>query len=266
MIYCRYYLGLGKRAPNLAVQGDMGWGLPEEKQWLCVVRMWLRLCNMNDSQIGKKVFKWCKSLSTQKKKNWYFRCENYIRNLGFNQLLNLESGIRMQDVKEDFIKQQLIRREEMWISDVNSERGQTKQGGNKLRTYKLFKLGFGVEEYVKINMPKKYRRAMAQFRAGVASINLELLRYGPGKKPLEERSCIVCTEEIEDECHVITQCPLYRDVRSVLFQKISSHVCNFNEMTEVEKMCYVLSNKHCVRIAAKSLYEILCRRKDVLLT
>ena len=31
---CRFFLGLGKYAPNPAVQGDMGWILPEHRQWI----------------------------------------------------------------------------------------------------------------------------------------------------------------------------------------------------------------------------------------
>ena len=31
-----FFLGLGKYAPNPAVQGDMGWMLPEHRQWICV--------------------------------------------------------------------------------------------------------------------------------------------------------------------------------------------------------------------------------------
>ena len=35
----RYFLGLGKYAPNLAINGDMGWHMPAHRQWLCVMRL-----------------------------------------------------------------------------------------------------------------------------------------------------------------------------------------------------------------------------------
>ena len=35
---CRYFLGLGRYAPNAAVNGDMGWVGSEHKQWRCIVR------------------------------------------------------------------------------------------------------------------------------------------------------------------------------------------------------------------------------------
>ena len=32
---CRYFLGLGKYAPNTAINGDMGWSMPQQKRGLC---------------------------------------------------------------------------------------------------------------------------------------------------------------------------------------------------------------------------------------
>ena len=37
---CRYFLGLGKYAPNTSINGDMGWSMPQQKQWICVIRHW----------------------------------------------------------------------------------------------------------------------------------------------------------------------------------------------------------------------------------
>ncbi len=34
----RYYLGVGRRTPNVAVQSDIGWSCNEQRQWMCVSR------------------------------------------------------------------------------------------------------------------------------------------------------------------------------------------------------------------------------------
>ena len=31
---CRYFLGLGKYAPNTAINGDMCWSMPQQNQWI----------------------------------------------------------------------------------------------------------------------------------------------------------------------------------------------------------------------------------------
>ena len=58
---------------------------------------------------------------------------------------------------------------------------------------------------------KKYRSAYAKFRCGVAPIKIETGRYGANRVPPEECLCMECSR-IEDEFHVIMQCPLYDDV------------------------------------------------------
>ena len=260
---CRYFLGLGKKSPNLALQGDMGWRLPEDKQMLCVVRLWLRLCNIDNSYICRKVFMWCKMQASLGKKNWFYNSKKYIQSLGFNEILNTEGTLEMKDIKEDFIIKQKELREELWLKAINMDRG--RHGGNKLRTYKMFKYKFGVEPYVKVRMPKKHRKVMAQFRAGVAPINVELMRYGNEKTPLQERKCIHCKESVEDECHVIAECPLYDDIRTTLFQQISSHVANFMNLSALEKTYFILGDVRHIRSTAKALFEILQRRRNLIL-
>ena len=34
----QFFLGLGRYAPNAAVNGDMGWPAPEHRQWMCITR------------------------------------------------------------------------------------------------------------------------------------------------------------------------------------------------------------------------------------
>ena len=70
---------------------------------------------------------------------------------------------------------------------------------------------FMTEPYVCIVAQKKYQSAYAKFRCGVAPIKIETGRYGANRVPPEERLCMQCSR-IEDEFHVIMQCPLYDDV------------------------------------------------------
>ena len=49
---CRFFLGVGKYAPNNAVNRDMGWIPPLAKQWTSVVRTYFRLKNMPDERIN----------------------------------------------------------------------------------------------------------------------------------------------------------------------------------------------------------------------
>ena len=57
---------------------------------------------------------------------------------------------------------------------------------------------------------------MLNFRCGVASIKIETCRFGINRIPVYERLCESC-ESVEDEYHVLMQCPKYDDIRTVAF-------------------------------------------------
>ena len=54
----RYFMGVGRYTPNAAVNGDMGWDKPIIKQWSSVVNNWIKIKNMDDGRINKKIYKW----------------------------------------------------------------------------------------------------------------------------------------------------------------------------------------------------------------
>ena len=85
---------------------------------------------------------------------------------------------------------------EEWSSTLNTDTSRRGNGGNKLRTYKLFKSEFKVEDYCKMLLPLKNRSSFAKFRCGVAPIRIETGRYEG--LSVEERICPFCSD-IEDK-------------------------------------------------------------------
>ncbi len=53
---CRFFMGMGKYTPNVAVQGDMGWKLAPHRQWIAMTRHWCRLINMEIGRLNKRIF------------------------------------------------------------------------------------------------------------------------------------------------------------------------------------------------------------------
>lgn len=149
-----------------------------------------------------------------------------------------------------------------WFVAINSERGASSTGMNKLRTYKLFKATYDVEAYVKMVLPKCHRSALAKFRCGVAPIRLETGRYE--RLPLGERLCPLCNVGIENELHVLTFCPVYNDFRDHMYTKAREHSENFDSFSDTMKMCFILSSDLCVKVTAKTCWEILKRGRNLL--
>jgi hypothetical protein len=150
-----------------------------------------------------------------------------------------------------------------WIEELERDSARRGEGGNKLRTYRTFKHVYEIEPYVEQLLPPRHRRAIAQFRAGVAPIRLETGRYERGRLPIHERVCFMCTTCVEDETHVILKCPLYSDLREDLVRQCIESNPNFTALCDSEKLAFILSHHSIVRTSARILYKILQRRQDI---
>ena len=98
-----------------------------------------------------------------------------------------------------------------WQNDINRTEAKRSNCRNKLRTYKLFKSEHKTENYVTTSLSRSHRSAYVKFRAGVAPLRLETGRYE--QLELNHRVCFHCKTEVESEEYVLTQCPLYNDMK-----------------------------------------------------
>ena len=134
-------------------------------------------------------------------------------------------------------------------------------GLNKLRTYKLFKTEYKVEDYVLKVKAVNQRSAMSRFRCGVAPINLEIGRFF--NIPANERFCNVCPDQVEDESRVILICALYNIIREKLFIHASYINDDFMPMSRTEKLVFLFSDSKITQRCAKTCNTILKIRKSV---
>jgi hypothetical protein len=105
---------------------------------------------------------------------------------------------------------------------------------------------------------------MAKFRCGTAPIRIETGRY---EGLLEcHRYCPYCSHTVEDEYHVLFQCPLYSDLREEFVYLLNENThCtfDFNNSSKNEKLSLILSsdNDFIVRQSAKYCSQVLERRR-----
>ena len=88
------------------------------------------------------------------------------------------------------------RAQKAWRNDVERKNAKRGIGLNKLRTYKLFKTEYKVEEYEFKGKAVNQRSAMSRFICGVAPINLEIGCFLI--IPVNERLCNFCPDQVED--------------------------------------------------------------------
>ena len=107
-------------------------------------------------------------------------------------------------------------------------------------------------------MPFRHRSAFAKFRTGVAPLRIETGRYEG--IPEIDRSCIFYEDSVEDEIHVLLECPLYNEVMSELIQYAQTANVNFNSLTKLCKFVFLFNSPNMIRSCAKACFLILQRR------
>lgn len=258
----RFFLGVGKYSPNDGISGDMGWKPPIVRQWKCISLYWSRLSNMNTTRINKRVALWAYSKASRSCRNWHFNVKNHYE---FNDFLMYTSFANpiSRSFAHDVEVKTFDNYINSWSTKINNVIGPSGRGRNKLRVYKLFKSDYIAEQYCKIVLPPRHRSAFCKFRLGVAPIRIETGRYEG--LPEESRICSFCDiNTIENELHVILYCPIYNDIRQVLFAK--AYACNFNfySLSDYDKYCFLFSNPDMIRSCAKTCFSILQRRQFLL--
>ena len=259
---CRFFLGVGKYTPNTAVNGDMGWTPTHIKQMTTVLSHWFRLNHMDSDRINKQVFLW--SYHTRHKhKNWCFHIDKTLQKTDINLSIDIfYNKVHRQSIIETLRNVMFTDYKTEWKNKVSSNVSIAKYtGGNKLRTYKMFKHSYETEAYVKCHVMSRTRRsALAKFRCGVAPLRIETGRYE--MIPYEERYCFNCTNKIESEEHVLLECPLYKDIRLELLSKIDLQ--HFDPLDNHEKVCHLLSDDRIAIYSAKACQIILTERRNFL--
>ena len=138
-----------------------------------------------------------------------------------------------------------------WI-DLHNE------SNSKLRTYKLIKNSYQCENYIKMNAPAKYIKALAKIRLSDHELEIERGRYHTPKTPLQERKCQYCNT-LEDEKHFLLECENYRTERETMNKSIT-HTKIPEQRDSGEKMSMLLNPKCEKSLKAVAKYIILCKK------
>ena len=134
----------------------------------------------------------------------------------------------------------------------------------KLRTYVTFK-DFGVTpSYIGMPMPFICRKFLALTRLSNLSIRIETGRFERPKIDANLRFCPSCLDgvSIENEFHVIFQCVIYDDLRSIWLRKLKIPE-NFAEIDASEKLKLVLNAPENIKITAQFIIDAFNVRSKI---
>ena len=129
---------------------------------------------------------------------------------------------------------------------------------NKLRTYKTLKSSFTREPYVDLVRNRNQRCYLSRLRTSSHRLRVELGRHTRPTTPFNDRTCLYCptlppscpgpppgqpalsssgrqTNPTDDEFHFLMECQLFKNERSILFNRVESINTKFATLSTTEQ-------------------------------
>jgi len=240
----RFYLGVHKFAPNLGINGDMGWVTRDICRKIDMIKFWNRLICTDNNRLLKKVFSWDKRLC---KKNWSSEikaiCNSIDLITNYNECLYINPNLVKDRLCSLFYNQ--------WKSEVLVT--------PKLRFYDIFKTNYEPENYV-VNINNRGKRSViAQLRLGILPLSIETGRYQD--IPIEYRFCNYCNQNcVESEIHFLLFCDNYNELRCNLLDTVRN-TCYLFDFLELEEKIKVLMSNSIIKHTATFVYNAYMKRK-----
>jgi len=241
----RIFLGVHRFAAIHAISGDIGWMSAQLRHRVEMCRLWNKIVLMPDSRIPKRLLTW----EINKGNNWA------------SEIKNIFEIIEMLPCFDNMLVCDLDYTRAVLESNEVNEWDNTRFTKPKLRYYNLYKSTVEAEEYVRSTVISKSQRSvLAQFRSGTLPLFVETGRFR--NIPLENRTCTICGDGIEDEFHVVCVCPKYNGEREILYQTAYSYSDEFENLDELDKFVFI--NNNCQIPLSKYLHRVMKLRQTLL--
>ena len=243
MQFCRQVLGVQKNTTNTGVLLELGrTPLTLEAQRLSV-KNWERLRNgrgnslvLNSYQNAcNKHLNWSKSICDQLAKSGV-QCTITEDNSNISNAFS-------RKIKDIFHQEAF-----MQIADPKS----------KLRTYALIKDKVGREDYLDQTRNVRHRQMLTKLRLSNHKLMIEKGRHL--KLPLNERTCPVCQDGIEDEIHFLVRCKYYETLRQPLFSKCTELKPQFGFYPDKLKFSFIMTTPILMGNVSKFVFTAMTDR------
>ena len=244
MRYCKYAVGVHNRSTNYAILGDLG-RYPISIDILRHILSFLRHVQMNES----------KNNILQEALN---ESQQIARNGGNSWFKTITTIAKTFNITPDNISRPSINHIKSKLRNCFiSKWHKSLQHQNKMFTYCRVKQNFGFENYLTEVKNKDHRVAMTRMRTSAHKLMIEKGRYM--KVPREDRKCTNCTlNTIEDETHVLLECPAYEVPRSKIIDKIVDICPNLRQLNKTNQIIFLLSAEGWIaNLVAELCYLIL---------
>jgi len=250
LMACKKVLGVSSRAPNTLVYGELGrYPLYVISAARCIM-FWFRLLKQPPTRYSRMAYDMLLQMHERGKKTWVTNVKNLLCCSGFGYVW-LFGGVGNE---KQFISDLKLRLRDCFCQEWFSHL----ENSTHFELYNSFKTCLEREKYVNLMHTSNYSKTLARFRIGVSEINAHRFRFS--KQP-RKQLCPFCPQAIEDEIHVVFNCPAYTDLRNKLLI-ISRHVSQRLQLVNLFK-CNNYEGQHNF---SKFLFLLIKKRRQGVVT
>lgn len=227
--FCKFILGVNKRAVNLAVKGELGRFPIGISCMLQALKYWFHIQTSNNGLLREALVV-SENLHKEHVFTWYsfFTSLCKMLDMKVSEVTVATTTLLRMKLCDKYIQ--------YWSGSIKSF--------SKLDTYSSVKQNFGMENYISDVKTRPHRITLTKMRISNHRLAIETGRFS--RIPRNDRVCGYCKAndifEIEDEKHVLLRCAAYSDIRSELFTSVRNHCPNFDVLDEQNKLFYLLNS------------------------
>ena len=248
--FCKRILHVKSSTSNAGVYGELGRYPMYIIRYTRIIRYWCNILATNNiimTTVYKDMLKDCE-LGLD---NWVSKVKKLLFDFGFGNIWQKTDNININAFCNQF-KQRLI---DCFIQTWNNDI----QLNQALTTYKYFKTEFVFEKYLNL-LPERLRVPLSKLRLSAHCLRIETGRYGRARIDRNQRLCVLCNSDIEDEYHFVIKCPTYNDIRRKYISTAyirNPSMYKFNELMSTDK-------KKVLAKLSKFISEALDLRKSLI--
>jgi hypothetical protein len=238
--FAKLVLGVNKSAVNSAVLSELGLLPIYIYGFKASVGYWYHIKKCNDSSIVKNAY----LDSIHLNKGFGFNFKMLLNKIGFQHVWHNQDTFSINSLTKAVFTKLRDRYLNYWYANLHNDEGNP--NGNKLRTFRKFKVQYQLEQFLLTDVDKWALHDFIKIRISNSKLLIETGRHIKSsngcKLPLAQRICPLCNDGVEDEFHFVLKCNLLAHERSVMVSNICECMPSFILMDNETKLCFIMGN------------------------
>ena len=237
--FFKYYLGLNKRAPNVAARNEVGRLSLKSRIYRNVLHFWLHLKALPDDNIARQCLYISENLALSHDQSFM----NSINTLLIKYNHTTSTSFSITNKNPNSLKQYVSTLSSNIEKDSIAHQMKLIKMNTKLNFYSKFINNTNSSDCYDLVKNMRHRRILAKFRVGNHNLQIEKGRHTKPLTPRELRSCECChSKNVEDECHFFFDCVSYADLRNNLVYDIRKYCKSFKNLSDEDLIAFFFNS------------------------